>query len=258
MLFTFGISAGTSVPWSSPEVIATIVVSFVGLVLFVCWERRVAYPLIPRGFFNKQTSLILVMTFLVLFAFYGSVIFSNLSLQNVYQYSTVLTAVHLLPKMVVGFLTSSAIGYLVTRYPRPLPFLLFGHAAMMTACALFAFVTVRVSYWALAFPALCCIVLGYDVIYNLFNILIMTSCAVENRGFAGGAGIGITVEYTVADAVTAAHGVCLDAVDALSKGYDLTLWIGARALGLSALIAVANCERCMGRRGRTESFWFKA
>ncbi|KAI8608842.1 major facilitator superfamily domain-containing protein, partial [Chytriomyces sp. MP71] len=167
--------------------------------------------------------------------------------QNVYHFSTVLTAVHLIPMMVVGFLTASAMGYLVTRYPRPLPFLLFGHASMIAACVLFAFVNANVSYWALAFPALCCIVLGFDVIFNLFNILMMTSCAVEHRGFAGGvlntvvqlgAGIGIAVEYTVADAVTGAQGTEAVVLDALTKGYDTTFWIGVGTLGLSALIAV--------------------
>ncbi|KAI8606822.1 hypothetical protein BC830DRAFT_1176047 [Chytriomyces sp. MP71] len=75
----------------------------------------------------------------------------------------------------------------------------------------------------------------------------MTSCAVEHRGFAGGvlntvvqlgSGIGIAVEYTVADAVTRAQGTEVAIVDALSKGYGTTYWIGVGLLGLSALVAV--------------------
>ncbi|KAJ3013035.1 UNVERIFIED_CONTAM: hypothetical protein HDU68_000899 [Siphonaria sp. JEL0065] len=236
-------SPGTEAGWTSAQILVPLVLSFVGTALFIWWEKRATTPLIPSTFFTPQSSLLLIMTFLVFFAFNGFAVFANLALQQVYKLSTVLTAVHLIPMMVVGFATASATGYLATKYPTPLPFLIFGHCSMILACLLFAFAKPEISYWALAFPSLCLIVLGFDVVFNFFNILLMTSVAEEHRSFAGGVlntvvqlgtGVGIAIEFTVAEVIT---GDSTDVYD-LMRGYASAFWIGVGLLVLSLGLGV--------------------
>ncbi|KAI9334763.1 major facilitator superfamily domain-containing protein [Obelidium mucronatum] len=252
ILFIYAITAGTEEGWSTPQILSPLLLSFVGAALFLYWERKVQNPLVPSSFFNPQTTLLLLMTFLVLFAFNGFAVFANLALLNIYHLSTVMTAVHLIPMMVVGFTTATATGYLATKYPYPLPFLIFGHVSMILACVLYAFVNGNISYWALAFPALCFIVLGFDVVFNFFNILLMSSVSVEHRSFAGGVlntvvqlgyGVGIAVEFTVAGAVTTSlsNGSDLgsNSDENLMKGYAATFWIGVGLLVVSLGFGVA-------------------
>ncbi|ORY49440.1 major facilitator superfamily MFS-1 [Rhizoclosmatium globosum] len=244
IMFIYAISAGSIDGWASAEILSTLILSIIGMVVFVWWEQKAPVPLIPKTFFNPQTTLIIIMTFLVFFAFNGFAIFANLSLLNVYKYSTVMTAVHLIPMMVVGFLTASATGYLATRYPNPLPFLIFGHCSMIVAAILFSFVRASITYWALAFPALCTIVLGFDVVFNFFNILLITSVSEEHRSFAGGmlntvvqlgSGIGIAVEFTVADTIT---GLSKNVED-ISDGYRATFWMDIGVFFVSLMLGVA-------------------
>ncbi|KAJ3062824.1 hypothetical protein HDU98_001334 [Podochytrium sp. JEL0797] len=243
VMFTYAISAGSVTGWATVDILAPLILSIVGVAGFVFWEMKTDNPLVPASFFNKKTSLILVMTFFVFFGFNGFAVFANLSLQNVYLMSTVMTAVHLIPMMVVGFLTASATGHLATRYPNPLPFLIFGHISMILACVLFAVANPDTIYWALPFPALCLIVLGFDVVFNFFNILLMSSVAEEHRSFAGGmlntvcqlgTGVGVAIDFTVSDIIS---GGSADVWD-ISRGYSGVFYISIGLISVSLVLGV--------------------
>ncbi|KAJ3009867.1 UNVERIFIED_CONTAM: hypothetical protein HDU68_002454 [Siphonaria sp. JEL0065] len=81
--FIYAITAGSDAGWSSPQILTPLFLSFIGTTVFIWWEKRATTPLIPATFFTPQSTLLLIMTFLVFFAFNGFAVFANLALRQV-------------------------------------------------------------------------------------------------------------------------------------------------------------------------------
>jgi EmrB/QacA subfamily drug resistance transporter len=110
---------GTSLPWTSPTMIALLAAGVVLLAALPFVESRAAEPLLPLELFRNRTFVVAsAVGFVVGFALFGSVTFLPLYLQVVKGYSPTTSGLLLTPMMAGVLVTSVASGNLITRFGR--------------------------------------------------------------------------------------------------------------------------------------------
>ncbi|KAJ3194746.1 hypothetical protein HK101_001973 [Irineochytrium annulatum] len=214
LALTYGIVTGPSVGWNQGQVIAPLIASAVGFGLFILWERQTPNPLVPGHIFTRRVTLTLVVIFCIVFSFEGFSVNANLAFQNVFAFTPIMTAIHMIPMVAVGFITAAGTG-------------LLHHTT---------------SYWTLPFPSLCLIVAGFDVAFNVANIVLMSSVAEQDRGIAGGVfntAVQLATGVTMAVQETVANALNEEAGGSGMRGYAATFLFGLVVLGVSgALVAL--------------------
>src|SRR3954463_4247767 len=120
-------------PWSSPLILALIVLAVITLALFVWIERRAPEPVLPpRLFANPSFSITSIVGLIVGFAMFGSITYFPVFLQVVKGVSPTASGMQMLP-MMGGLLTMSVIsGQLISRTGRYKLFPILG-TGIMTA-----------------------------------------------------------------------------------------------------------------------------
>ena len=108
---------GTSYAWDAPWMLATISAGVVLLALFPLVEARAAEPIVPLELFRNATfRTTSAIGFVIGFALFGSVTFIPLYLQIVKGYSATGSGLLLTPMMLGVLVTSTASGFLISRY----------------------------------------------------------------------------------------------------------------------------------------------
>ncbi|MCU1354202.1 MAG: Major Facilitator Superfamily transporter [Acidimicrobiales bacterium] len=112
----FALSESARLGWSSPVVVASLVISPVALAAFVQVERRAAHPLLPLSYFGRRnfTFPILTQTFLNA-AYMGSFILTPLLLQNVLHYSESHTGLVSIARPLAFSIAGPLAGFLAVR-----------------------------------------------------------------------------------------------------------------------------------------------
>jgi EmrB/QacA subfamily drug resistance transporter len=105
--------------WTAPTVGGFILISLVGLVLFVWAESRAKEPIVPLGLFRIRTyAAAQVATFFAAFTFFGAIIFLPRWFQIVQGFSPTYSGLAALPLMVGLIGSSIASGQIVARTGR--------------------------------------------------------------------------------------------------------------------------------------------
>jgi EmrB/QacA subfamily drug resistance transporter len=105
--------------WTDPTVGGFILISLVGIVLFVLAERRATEPIIPLRLFRLRTySSSMVSSFFASFAFFGAIIFLPRWFQFVHDFSPTASGLAALPLMVGLIFSSIGSGLVVARTGR--------------------------------------------------------------------------------------------------------------------------------------------
>ena len=108
---------GTSYAWDAPWMLATISASVALLALFPLVEARAAEPIVPLELFRNATfRTTSAIGFVIGFALFGSVTFIPVYLQLVKGYSATGSGLLLTPMMLGVLVTSTASGFLISRY----------------------------------------------------------------------------------------------------------------------------------------------
>jgi EmrB/QacA subfamily drug resistance transporter len=108
---------GTSYAWDAPWMLATISAGVVLLALFPLVEARAAEPIVPLELFRNATfRTTSAISFMIGVALFGSVTFIPLYLQLVKGHSATASGLLLTPAMLGVLVTSTASGYLISRY----------------------------------------------------------------------------------------------------------------------------------------------
>ena len=120
---------GTTYPWGSAGMIATLVLGVVLLAAFVFAEQRAAEPILPLQLFrNRVFTVTSAVGFIVGLALFGSVTYLPLYLQDVKAHSATTAGLLLTPMMAGVLITSITSGQLITKYGRYRPFPIAGTA----------------------------------------------------------------------------------------------------------------------------------
>ncbi len=119
---TYGFIEGSGQGWETPLIIFTLGGGFLALGLFIVWEARTPYPMVPLGLFKSMTfSGTNLMTLFLYGALSGALFFLPLNLVQVQGYRQNEAGLAMLPFAIILTLMSRWAGGLVDKYGPRLP-----------------------------------------------------------------------------------------------------------------------------------------
>ncbi|KAI0699504.1 MFS general substrate transporter [Cerioporus squamosus] len=216
VLFIFAVTSGTTSGWGSAGVLAPLIISVFMVAGFFYFETtipadRAAIP--PRTWFLPNF-LVLFFTALLPFFWWTTVFTIYTTLwQDVWHWSAISTAIHMIPIGVLAFAMSFT-GSL-SRVINSKWIILFGEGLCIIATILFAFADSPAKYWPYVFPAFVLGSAGAMLTYTHTNIAIFRTSPSSMAGTVGaifngalqlGSAVGISAVGSIEASVEATHG----------------------------------------------------
>ncbi|TIA06116.1 putative transporter, partial [Aureobasidium pullulans] len=215
--------------WKTDYIIAMLIVGAALIVAFVFWELYYPHPLVPMSIWrDKNFSLVMIVLLFGMMAFSVAEFFLALYMQEVWKWSPLTTAVHLLPMAIMGIIVNIVAGMIMHRVSNK-ALMLVGCFGYTIAFTLIAVNTIHSSYWAFCFPSFLLAVVGADLEFNVANYIVQTVTKLcQSVGF----GIGTAVFNAVGR--SAKEG---GRWDVATKPYSAVFWFAAAASGTSIVFA---------------------
>ena len=118
-LVLFTSLGGRTFAWTSPEILAMIVVAVLGLIAFGFVEARAKEPILPLGLFRMNTFNVMnAIGFIAGMSMFGAVTFIPIYLQVVKGVSPTVSGLQMLPMMFGTLISSTTSGQVMTRTGR--------------------------------------------------------------------------------------------------------------------------------------------
>ena len=217
---TYGLIEAPAHGWSSPAVVASLVLAAVTAPAFLIVEHRRAHPMLPLELFrSRQFSGANAVTFAVYGALGGALFLLPVELQIVAGYSPLASGLALLPVTLVMLVLSARSGALSTRIGPRLQ-MTVGPLIVAAGLALLTRATDPGTYWTQVFPAVLLFAFGLAATVAPLTSTAMGAAPPEHSGIAS----------AVNNVVARAAGLLAVAVLPLLAGLT-----GAAALGAAAL-----------------------
>jgi EmrB/QacA subfamily drug resistance transporter len=217
---TYGLIEAPTRGWSSPAVVACLVVAALTAPAFLIVERRRAHPMLPLELFrSRQFSGANTVTFAVYGALGGALFLLPVELQIVAGYSPLASGLALLPVTLVMLVLSARSGALSTRIGPRLQ-MTVGPVIVAAGLALLTRATGPGTYWTQVFPAVLLFAFGLAATVAPLTSTAMSAAPPEHSGIAS----------AVNNVVARAAGLLAVAILPLLAGLT-----GAAALGATAL-----------------------
>ncbi|KAG0700165.1 major facilitator superfamily domain-containing protein [Suillus ampliporus] len=216
-LFIFAVISGSTDGWKSPVVPVLLVVSTLMVVGFFYWEtlvpvERAAIP--PRTWFYNNFSVLFAVALLPFFWWIVVMTIFSTMWQNVFNWSVISSAVHLLPLGILAFATSFT-GSL-SRVFSPKWILLTGLSLLMVATVLLALGGGEPDhYWSYVFPAFSLGTIGAMLAFTHTNIAIFQAAPPSMAGTVGaifngalqfGSAVGLAATNSIETSIEDTHG----------------------------------------------------
>ncbi|KAG2094866.1 major facilitator superfamily domain-containing protein [Suillus discolor] len=217
ILFIFAVTSGSTDGWASAAVLVPLIVSIMMVIGFFCWETRIhvdkaAIP--PRTWFYPNFSILFAVALLPYLWWFTVFMIFTILWQNVFEWSAISSAVHMLPLGVAAFVMSFT-GSL-SRIFSPKWIILTGLSFGMVATVLMALGGGNPEdYWPYIFPALSLGSAGFMLTYTHTNIAIFQAAPSSMAGTVGaifngalqfGSAIGLAAASSIESSVEANHG----------------------------------------------------
>ncbi|KIK78923.1 hypothetical protein PAXRUDRAFT_304554 [Paxillus rubicundulus Ve08.2h10] len=217
ILFIFAVTSGSAGGWATAQVLVPLVMSVLMTAGFLYWETvtpvdKAAIP--PRTWFYHNFSVLFGLALLPFL--WWTAVFTILTTlwQNIFHWSVISTAVHMLPIGVMAF-AASFTGSL-SRVFSPKWIILTSLSFLVVATTLLAFGGGRPDqYWLFVFPAFTLGSSGAMLIYTHANIAIFQATPASMAGTVGaifngalqfGSAVGLAAVGSIEPSVEASHG----------------------------------------------------
>ncbi|KIJ19716.1 hypothetical protein PAXINDRAFT_166798 [Paxillus involutus ATCC 200175] len=217
ILFIFALTSGSADGWATAEVLIPLIMSILMMAGFFYWETvtpadRAAIP--PRTWFYNNFSVLFALALLPFF--WWIVVFTIFTTlwQNIFHWSVISTAIHMLPIGVMAFAMSFT-GSL-SRVFSPKWLILTGLSMLVVATTLLALGGGQPDqYWSYVFPAFALGSGGAMLTYTHTNIAIFQVAPASMAGTVGamlngalqfGSAIGLAAVGSIETSVEATHG----------------------------------------------------
>jgi len=182
----FGLIESTSLGWSNPIVVGSLIAACACLLGFAALEVRSSFPMIPLAIFKNSNFSGANLLTLFLYAAVGIFFFLlPMNLIQVQGYSATVAGAAILPFILLMSLLSRWSGGLVARYGPRKP-LMVGPLVAALGFILFVVPSVRADYWKTFFPALTILGLGMAVTVAPLTTDVMNSVDRDRVGTASG------------------------------------------------------------------------
>ncbi len=239
----WGLVRADQVGWGSAEIVGALSAGAAVVALFVLWELRAPYPMLPLRFFRSRTfALTNVASLLMYFGMFGSVFLLAQFLQTVQGYSPLAAGLRILPWTVMPMFVSPLAGALSDRIGGR-PIMAFGLAIQALGLAWIALLTTpSVPYASLVAPFIVSGT-GMALFFAPVANVVLSAVQAEEEGQASGANnairelggvFGVAVLATVFSSY-GGYGSGQRFVDGLTPA----VWIGAAVVLAGALAAFA-------------------
>ncbi|KAG2141136.1 major facilitator superfamily domain-containing protein [Suillus bovinus] len=217
ILFIFAVTSGSTDGWKSPVVLIFLIVSIGMVVGFFYWETllpvdQAAIP--PRTWFYNNFSVLFATALLPSLWWSGVMFIFSIMWQDVFHWSVMSTAVHMLPLGIVAS-AASCTGSL-SRIYSPKWIILIGLSLCIVATLLLALGGGKPeNYWPYVFPAFVLGSAGVMVAFSHTNIAIFQAAPSSMSGTVGamfngalqfGSAIGLAAITSIETSVEATHG----------------------------------------------------
>ncbi|KAG9608440.1 major facilitator superfamily transporter, partial [Aureobasidium melanogenum] len=247
-MFCAALSSGDTAPhgWKTSYIIAMLIVGALLIVAFVFWELYYPHPLVPMSIWlDKNFSLLMVVLLLGMMSFSVAEFFLALYMQEVWKWSPLTTAVHLLPMAIMGIIVNVVAAFVMHKISNK-SLMLTGCFGYLLAFTLIAVNTIHSSYWAFCFPSFLFAVVGADLEFNVANLYVASSMPVHQQSIAGSIVQTITklcqsVGFGIGTAVFNAVGRSAKVGgrwDVATKPYSAVFWFAVAASGISIVFAM--------------------
>ncbi|KAG0708281.1 MFS general substrate transporter [Suillus ampliporus] len=240
ILFIFAVTSGSTAGWGSAMTLAPLVISFAVIAVFFYWET-----LVPIGGAAVPSSTWFIPNFSVLFGtallpyfWWANILTTYVSLwQDIYHWSAMSSAVHMLPIGITAFFVSFANRWTGSISAKWL--ILLGTLMMMAALVLFAFADGPDKYWPLVFPGFIIGSAGAMLTNISANIAIFrttppsmagTVGAMFNCGLQLGSAVGLAAVSSIQASVQEKNGGPSN-----YKGQSSGFWFMLACIGVAAL-----------------------
>jgi len=241
----FALSEAPRLGWSSPVVLACLVISPLAVFGFVRVERRAESPLVPLHYLRRPGFTFAIGTQAALNAAYmGSFILTPLLLQNVLGYSETRTGLVSIARPLAFSLAGLMAGAIAVRVGAR-PAAIWGAVAVVAAMAWMATLGVDSTVWSIM-GALALAGVGMGVAMPPLAASVTVSVAESDLGIAGACQqmmiqVGVVFGIQVMQAVQQARVPVVGVADSYHWGYLAGLCL--------ALIAVGTATRIVSVRG---------
>jgi MFS family permease len=181
---TYGLIEAPARGWSSPAVVACLVVAVLAAPAFLVVEHRRTHPMLPLGLFrSRQFSGANGVTFAVYAALGGALFLLPVELQIVKGYSPLESGIALLPLTLVMLTLSARSGAFSARIGPRLQ-MTVGPLVVGAGLALLTRATDPGSYWTQVFPAVLLFALGLAITVAPLTATAMGAAPPEHSGVA--------------------------------------------------------------------------
>lgn len=187
ILFIFALTSGAADGWSSAQVLTTLILSIALIVVFLIYEARIdaSHAALPPKVWFFPNFAILVGTALIPYFWWLCVflVYSPLW-QEVYGWSTIMTAVRFLPLGIFAFVVAMFATSL-PKYAHPRWIILIGLILVWIATILLPFADRKSRYWSLNFPSFTLGTMGAMAVYASANIAVFRTTPPAMAGTVG-------------------------------------------------------------------------
>ncbi|KAK8156329.1 major facilitator superfamily domain-containing protein [Phyllosticta citrichinensis] len=239
VVFAITDSASAQNGWATPYIPALLAVGIVVLAAAVYVEGWVAeQPLLPFDVFKVKYMSPLCIALLFCYGSFGIfLLYATYYMENIMG-ATPLQVVAWFAPMAVGGMIISTVGGMVLHHLPGTVLVLISGVAFVISPLLFALMPHGANYWPWVFPAMICLTIGIDVIFNVANIFITTAMPLRRQGLAG-ALINTLVQLAIAIFLGLADVAAANTEHrGMRESYKVVFWFGL-ACAATGLVILA-------------------
>ncbi len=238
----FGLVRAQSLGWTSPTILATLLIGVALLATFVIWERRAREPMLPMSFFSKRAFAVTNCASLTMyFGMFGSIFFLSQFMQNVLHNSPLQAGLKILVWTGATMLTAPFAGVYSQRVGSR-PFMIAGLSLQAGALAwLAAIIGEHVAYAQMIVP-FAMAGAGMALVFAPSAAAVLSAVRPEQAGQASGATNairetgGVLGVAVLASVFTGSGGY--GNAHAFVAGVVPAMWVGVAVLALGAAAVV--------------------
>ncbi|WP_025157056.1 DHA2 family efflux MFS transporter permease subunit [Leifsonia aquatica] len=248
----YGIVRGNDAGWDSAEVLISLIGGGVLLVAFVLWESRTSAPLLPLRLFRDRsfTAANLVgMTFS--FGIFGAVFILIQFLQVVQGHTPLEAGVMTMPWTLAPMVVAPLTGLVSSRTGTRLP-IVIGLVLLTISMAWIALTLSATVAYAEIWPPFLLAGIGMGLVFAPSSTAVLANMRAADHAKASGTNstlreIGVALGVAVLTAVFTGAGGTLTPTGYVDAAIP-AVWVGAGALALAAVIALALPGRRLAAR----------